>query len=135
LEINILIVAMEIVQGSFQYIFSYNLSANLLSMKSLFNTQTFAVSGPALVTALNELAVSDTFTVRNSGAVASAKTTFIDTADHIIDSYTYITEKSSQYPDAAKEIITTPDARGVWSSLKVLQSGFNTLHTHQGAGY
>jgi hypothetical protein len=33
-------------------------------------------------------------------------------------------------------IITNPDASiGVWSSLKVLQSGFNTLHTPQGAGY
>jgi hypothetical protein len=33
-------------------------------------------------------------------------------------------------------LITNPDASvGVWSSLKVLQSGFNTLHTPQGAGY
>jgi hypothetical protein len=104
-EINILIGAMEIVQGSFQYVSSYNLSANLLSMKSLFNTQSFTESGPALVAALNELAVSDTFIVRNSGAVATAKATFIDASDRIMDSYTYITQKSSQYPDGAKDTI------------------------------
>jgi hypothetical protein len=120
-EINILIGAMEIVQGSFQYVSSYNLSANLSSMKFLFNTQSFAESGPALVAALNELAVSDTFTVRNSGAVATAKTTFIDAADRIMDSYTYITEESSQYPDAAKDTIKSYG--GIWySCLKTVRS-------------
>jgi hypothetical protein len=113
-EINILIGAMEIVQGSFKYVSSYNLSANILSMKSLFNGQHFADSGADLVTALNEIAVTDTFTVRNSGATASAKTTLIDAFDRIMDSYTYITEESSQYPDAAKDSIKMYG--GIWYS-------------------
>ena len=113
-EINILIGAMEIVQGSFQYVSSYNLSANILSMKSLFNGQHFADSPADLVAALNEIAATDTFTIRNSGAVATAKTTLIDAVNRIMDSYTYITEESSQYPDAAKDSIKMYG--GIWYS-------------------
>lgn len=109
-EMDMFIGAMEIVQGAFQYVSSYNLSANVLSMESLYTNGT----EKDMIAALNKIATADTFTIRNSGAVATAKETLLDAADRMINSYTYITQKSAQYPDGAKDTIKTYG--GIWYS-------------------
>ncbi|MFA6855957.1 MAG: hypothetical protein WCR31_02000 [Treponema sp.] len=101
-ELNILIGAMELLQGSFQYISSYDLSVNILSLKASLN---YSVSDNEVISLINGLANSSTFAVRNESAVSNAKSTLIDAIGLIMNSYEYITGNSSAYPDAAKEKI------------------------------
>ena len=101
-ELNALIGSMEVIQGTFQLLSSYDLSANISAFKGTFNK---SVSSSEKLRIASSVSTSSTFKVRNATAAGTAKTTMIDGADRLMSAYTYITETSTQYPAAAKENI------------------------------
>lgn len=98
-ELNVLISAMQILKGTFQWISSYDLSANVSSLKTLFNE----VNDDDEFEKIRNFSTEKTFAVRDASAMASSKQTFLDAIDLLETSYNYLAGTSSEYPQAAKD--------------------------------
>lgn len=98
-ELNVLISAMQILKGTFQWISSYDLSANVSSLKTLFNE----VNDDEFLEKIRNFSTEKTFAVRDASAMASSKQTFLDAIDLLETSYNYLAGTSSEYPQAAKD--------------------------------
>lgn len=98
-ELNVLISAMQILKGTFQWISSYDLSANVSSLKTLFNE----VNDDDEFEKIRNLLTGKMFAVRDASAMASSKQTFLDAIDLLEISYNYLAGTSSEYPQAAKD--------------------------------
>ena len=98
-ELNVLISAMQILKGTFQWISSYDLSANVSSLKTLFNE----VNDDDEFEKIRNLLTGKMFAVRDASAMASSKQTFLDAIDLLETSYNYLAGTSSEYPQAAKD--------------------------------
>lgn len=96
-ELNVLISSMQILKGAFQWISSYDLSANISSAKDLFG------KNPEEFEFFRKLANTNSLQVRNSGAMETSKKTFIEAIEILENSYNYLVSSASSYPQAAKD--------------------------------
>lgn len=95
-ELNVLISAIQIFKGTFQWLSSYDFSFNISLLKDLF-----AETGSNNI--LEALTSDKTFAVRSESAMTSSKNTFIEVMDLLETSYNYLVGTSSEYPQAAKD--------------------------------
>lgn len=99
-ELNVVIASLQLFKGIFEWISSYDLSANITELKSLFNSnESFDHNY------INDIIKVDTFKTRNESAIATSKTTFVDALDMLLASYDFIVSSENDYPQAAKDEI------------------------------
>lgn len=96
-ELNVLISSMQILKGAFQWISSYDLSANVSSAKNFFG------ENPKELEFFRKLAKTNSLKVRNAGAMETSKKTFIEAVEILENSYNYLVSSASSYPQAAKD--------------------------------
>lgn len=97
-ELNVLISSMQILKGTFQWLSSYDLSANIASAKDFFGEQQ-----PEEWGFFRKLANTNSLKVRNAGAMETSKKTFIEAIEILENSYNYLVSSASSYPQAAKD--------------------------------
>ena len=99
-ELNVVIASLQLFKGIFEWISSYDLSANITELKSLFNSnESFDHNF------INDIVKVDTFKTRNESAMALSKSTFVDALDMLLASYDFIVSSENDYPQAAKDEI------------------------------
>ena len=99
-ELNVVIASLQLFKGIFEWISSYDLSANITELKSLFNSnESFDHNY------INDIIKVDTFKTRNESAMALSKATFVDALDMLLASYDFIVSSENDYPQAAKDEI------------------------------
>lgn len=96
-ELNVLISSMQILKGTFQWLSSYDLSANIASAKDFFGEK------PEEWGFFRKLANTNSLKVRNAGAMETSKKTFIEAIEILENSYNYLVSSASSYPQAAKD--------------------------------
>lgn len=97
-ELNVLISALQILKATFQYLSSYDLSANIVAIKNAI------VETPTnMYQFLKEVDTGKFLTVRNSKAIEESKNTFVESIQTVQDSYNFIVSSESSYPTAVKE--------------------------------
>lgn len=96
-ELNVLISSMQILKGTFQWLSSYDLSANIASAKDIFG------ENPEGWGFFRKLANTNSLKVRNAGAMETSKKTFIEAIEILENSYNYLVSSASSYPQAAKD--------------------------------
>lgn len=96
-ELNVLISSMQILKGTFQWLSSYDLSANIASAKDFFG------ENPDECGFFRKLANTNSLKVRNAGAMETSKKTFIEAIEILENSYNYLVSSASSYPQAAKD--------------------------------
>lgn len=97
-ELNVLIAAMELIEGTFQWIASYDWSFNVATLKEFFDSgfENEEINFSLLAGILNE----KTLEVRSNQAMADSKKSFIEAIDLIVESYDYLVSDDSDYPKA-----------------------------------
>lgn len=99
-ELNVVIASLQLFKGIFEWISSYDLSANITELKSLFNSnESFDHNF------INDIIKVDTFKTRNESAMSLSKSTFADALDMLLASYDFIVSSENDYPQAAKDEI------------------------------
>lgn len=99
-ELNVVIASLQLFKGIFEWISSYDLSANITELKSLFNSnESFDHNF------INDIIKVDTFKTRNESAMSLSKSTFVDALDMLLASYDFIVSSENDYPQAAKDEI------------------------------
>ncbi len=99
-ELNVVIASLQLFKGIFEWISSYDLSANITELKSMFNSnESFDHNF------INDIIKVDTFKTRNESAMALSKATFVDALDMLLASYDFIVSSENDYPQAAKDEI------------------------------
>lgn len=96
-ELNVLISSMQILKGTFQWLSSYDLSANIASAKDFFG------ENPDELGFFRKLANTNSLKIRNAGAMETSKETFIEAIEILENSYNYLVSSASSYPQAAKD--------------------------------
>lgn len=96
-ELNVLISSMQILKGTFQWLSSYDLSANIASAKDFFG------ENPDKWGFFRKLANTNSLKIRNAGAMETSKKTFIEAIEILENSYNYLVSSASSYPQAAKD--------------------------------
>lgn len=96
-ELNVLISSMQILKGTFQWLSSYDLSANINLAKDFFG------ENPDEWGFFRKLANTNSLKVRNAGAMETSKKTFIEAIEILENSYNYLVSSASSYPQAAKD--------------------------------
>ena len=92
-ELNVVIASLQLFKGIFEWISSYDLSANITELKSLFNSnESFDHNF------INDIVKVDTFKTRNESAMALSKATFVDALDMLLASYDFIVSSENDYP-------------------------------------
>lgn len=99
-ELNVVIASLQLFKGIFEWISSYDLSANITELKSLFNSNESLDHN-----FINDIIKVDTFKTRNESAMALSKATFVDALDMLLASYDFIVSSENDYPQAAKDEI------------------------------
>lgn len=99
-ELNVVIASLQLFKGIFEWISSYDLSANITELKSLFNSNDSFDHNY-----INDIIKVDTFKTRNESAMALSKATFVDALDMLLASYDFIVSSENDYPQAAKDEI------------------------------
>lgn len=96
-ELNVLISSLQILKATFQWLSSYDLSANISSLKALFNDDQNSLE------LVRKMGTEKTLSVRNKDAMDASKKTFIESIEMLNDSYEYLVSSASEYPQAAKD--------------------------------
>ena len=96
-ELNVLISSLQILKATFQWLSSYDLSANISSLKTLFNDNQNSLE------LVRKIGTEKSLSVRNGNAMAVSKQTFIESIEMLSDSYEYLVSSASEYPQAAKD--------------------------------
>lgn len=96
-ELNVLISSMQILKGTFQWLSSYDLSANIASAKDFFG------ENPDEWGFFRKLANTNSLKIRNAGAMETSKKTFIVAIEILENSYNYLVSSAGSYPQAAKD--------------------------------
>lgn len=96
-ELNVLISSMQILKGTFQWLSSYDLSANIASAKDFFGET------PDEWGFFRKLANTNSLKIRNAGAMETSKKTFIEAIEILENSYNYLVSSASSYPQAVKD--------------------------------
>lgn len=96
-ELNVLISSLQILKATFQWLSSYDLSANISSLKALFNENKDNLE------LIRKMVTEKSLSVRNENAMAVSKQTFIESIEMLNNSYEYLVGSASKYPQAAKD--------------------------------
>lgn len=96
-ELNVLISSLQILKATFQWLSSYDLSADISSLKALFNDNQNDLE------LIRKMVTEKSLSVRNENAMAVSKQTFIESIEMLNDSYKYLVSSASKYPQAAKD--------------------------------
>ena len=96
-ELNVLISSLQILKATFQWLSSYDLSANISSLKALLNENKDNLE------LIRKMVTEKSLSVRNENAMAVSKQTFIESIEMLNDSYKYLVSSASKYPQAAKD--------------------------------
>ena len=96
-ELNVLISSLQILKATFQWLSSYDLSANISSLKALFNENKDNLE------LIRKMVTEKSLSVRNENAMAASKQTFIESIEMLNNSYEYLVGSASEYPQAAKD--------------------------------
>lgn len=100
-ELNVLISALQILRGTFEWISSYDLSLNVSSLKQVFDGDLDNLPG-----IMSSLASSNKIlSVRSESQMAKSKNTFIESIKMLEDSYDYLISSTTSYPQAAKDTL------------------------------
>lgn len=99
-ELNVLIASMQILKGMFQWLSSYDLSANISSLKKIF-----AADETDSLKLIRDVISEKTFAIRNADAMTASKNTFLESIGILDNSYTYLVGSSCEYPQAAKDAL------------------------------
>lgn len=99
-ELNVLIASMQILKGTFQWLSSYDLSANISSLKKIF-----AAGETDSLKLIRDVISEKTFAIRNADAMTASKNTFLESIGILDNSYTYLVGPSCEYPQAAKDAL------------------------------
>lgn len=100
-ELNVLISALQILRGTFEWISSYDLSLNVSSLKQVFDGDL-----DNLPEIMSSLASSNKIlSVRSESQMAKSKNTFIESIKMLEDSYDYLISSTTSYPQAAKDTL------------------------------
>lgn len=99
-ELNVLIASMQILKGMFQWLSSYDLSANISSLKKIF-----AADETDSLNLIRDVISEKTFAIRNADAMTVSKNTFLESIGILDNSYTYLVGPSCEYPQAAKDAL------------------------------
>lgn len=99
-ELNVLIASMQILKGTFQWLSSYDLSANISSLKKIF-----AADETDSLKLIRDVISEKTFAIRNADAMTASKNTFLESIGILDNSYTYLVGPSCEYPQAAKDAL------------------------------
>lgn len=99
-ELNVLIASMQILKGTFQWLSSYDLSANISSLKKIF-----AADETDSLKLIRDVISEKTFAIRNADAMTASKNTFLESIGILDNSYTYLVGSSCEYPQAAKDAL------------------------------
>lgn len=99
-ELNVLIASMQILKGTFQWLSSYDLSANIASLKKIF-----AADETDSLKLIRDVISEKTFAIRNADAMTASKNTFLESIGILDNSYTYLVGPSCEYPQAAKDAL------------------------------
>lgn len=96
-ELDVVIAAMGITKGIFEYISAFDWTFDASTISSDMNIDDFisaVQSGTKLLT------------TQNAQRLADSKQSFIDAANMVIASYDYITYESNMYPSKVKDVLT-----------------------------
>ena len=96
-ELDVVIAAMGITKGIFEYISAFDWTFNASTISSDMNIDDFITavqSGKKLLT------------TQNAQRLADSKQSFIDATDMVISAYDYITYESDIYPSEVKDVLT-----------------------------
>ena len=96
-ELNVLVSSLQILKATFQWLSSYDLSANISSLKALFNENKDNLE------LIRKMVTEKSLSVRNENAMAASKQTFIESIEMLNNSYEYLVGSASEYPQAAKD--------------------------------
>lgn len=96
-ELNVLVSSLQILKATFQWLSSYDLSANISSLKALFNENKDNLE------LIRKMVTEKSLSVRNENAMAASKQTFIESIEMLNNSYEYLVGSASKYPQAAKD--------------------------------
>lgn len=96
-ELNVLVSSLQILKATFQWLSSYDLSANISSLKALFNENKDNLE------LIRKMVTEKSLSVRNQNAMAASKQTFIESIEMLNNSYEYLVGSASEYPQAAKD--------------------------------
>ena len=96
-ELNVLISSLQILKATFQWLSSYDLSANISSLKVLFNDNQNNLE------LFRKIGTEKSLSVRNENAMAASKQTFIESIEMLNNSYEYLVSSASEYPQVAKD--------------------------------
>lgn len=96
-ELNVLISSLQILKATFQWLSSYDLSANISSLKVLFNDNQNNLE------LIRKIGTEKSLSVRNENAMAASKQTFIESIEMLNNSYEYLVSSASEYPQVAKD--------------------------------
>lgn len=99
-ELNVLIASMQILKGTFQWLSSYDLSANISSLKEIF-----AADETDSLKLIRDVISEKTFAIRNADAMTASKNTFLESIGILDNSYIYLVGPSCEYPQAAKDAL------------------------------
>ena len=105
-EMNVLIAAMEIVQGTFEWIASYDFSADITQLKYLFSDSFYEyedadAEGEKSLEMIKNITSKDILEVRDASLMDDSKNSFVDALNLIENSYNYLVSADSYYPQAA----------------------------------
>ena len=104
-ELNVLVASMEILQGTFQWMASYDWTANFSSVIDyLYNSEENSEELDKLEL-IRSCFSSEMLKVRNENKMTESKESFIDAISMIIDSYDFLVGDTSEYPESAIEQI------------------------------
>lgn len=101
-EANLLFVPYEVIKGIFQWISSYDFSANLNTVYDTLKLVLTSSTSVDLLDTVNKVIGTNTFGIRNANAIEESKKTFIDAIQTVCDTYSYIISEDSQYPSDVK---------------------------------
>lgn len=104
-ELNVLIASMEILQGTFQWMASYDWTANFSSVIDyLYNSEENSEELDKLEL-IRSCFSSEMLKIRNENKMTESKESFIDAISMIIDSYDFLVGDTSEYPESVIEQI------------------------------
>nr|MDE5898127.1 bacterial Ig-like domain-containing protein [Treponemataceae bacterium] len=131
-ELNVVIAALEMVKGTFEWLSSYDFSADFSALK----TDIYNMGREDGYKVLFSAPTADFLGVRNKDAMEQSKSTYCEAAQLLLDSYDYITGPSSSYPPAAKDAVKeTGDAiyQTVRTICDAIKNGGTVYFTSNGA--
>ena len=104
-EVNVLVASMEILQGTFQWMASYDWSANFSSIIDYLYSYEETSEELDQLELVRSCFSSEMLKIRNENKMTESKESFIDAISMIIDSYDFLVGDTSEYPESVIEQI------------------------------